>query len=467
MAFDKKGREQLDRLATQMRDHMSKIDAQNRPWTVDERTEYQRMEEDYTNQEQMVVARERSEDRFAALRQPAANPGAAQVVIAGPEQLQEYLTEFRLTPSAVKARVEARTPKVGDSAEMIAQKLHERAFHNYLRQARQFKSIEGLTDEDRHVLSEITKIQNAQSGNVGSQGGYVIPTGFSKDLFEAMKWFGGIDGVVDEFETGSGNPWPWPTINDTTNKGRIIGQNVQVTETDLVFGQVTFNAYIGSSDIILIPLALMEDSYFDMDALAARLLGIRLGRLLNFQCTVGTGVGGPTGIVTAVAANGTVLTLANGNTASIAYNNLVDLEHSVDPAYRYNPATRWMMSDAMLKLIKKLVDGNNRPLWQPGLTASFREGAAVDLTASKPTILDHPYVINQDMATPAASAYTMVFGDMSCFKVRKVAGGVTVLRLVERYADYLQIGLQAFMRFDSNEIDAGTHPLAVMQQSAV
>jgi HK97 family phage major capsid protein len=125
-----------------------------------------------------------------------------------------------------------------------------------------------------------------------------------------------------------------------------------------------------------------------------------------------------------------------------------------------------MFSDLMLKALKKLVDGNNRPLWQPGLTASFRDGAAVDLVASKPTILDHPYIINQDMAAPAASAYTIIFGDMDAFKVREVAGGTTVMVLRERYADYLQAGYLGFQRFDSNLIDAGTHPLAVLQQSA-
>jgi HK97 family phage major capsid protein len=149
---------------------------------------------------------------------------------------------------------------------------------------------------------------------------------------------------------------------------------------------------------------------------------------------------------------------------------LVDVEHSVDPSYRFNPKTYWMMSDTMLKLIKKLVDGNNRPLWQPGLTASFREGAPVDLLASKPLILDHPYIINNDVPAPAANAYSLFFGDMNCFKLRRVSGGLTVLRLVERYADYLQVGFTAFMRFDTNLIDAGAgtgpHPIAVMQQSA-
>ena len=122
---------------------------------------------------------------------------------------------------------------------------------------------------------------------------------------------------------------------------------------------------------MLVPLALVEDSYFDMDQLVARLLGIRLGRLYNNKCTVGSGTAEPTGIVTAAANAGNILQLTTGNTATIDYNNLVELEGLVDPAYRENPASMWMFSDATLKLLKKLVDGNDRPLWQPGLTASF------------------------------------------------------------------------------------------------
>lgn len=457
-------REQQARVESQMEALLAKIDAEKRGLNTEERTQWSNMvsehnrfdteiaaakaEEDSASNGDQVIAQMRA--RIADGKRPSNAGKIADIVIDGVP-----LDEYRLTPKAVRARNKA-----------FESDPHARAFHNYLTQDRSFgDGLDGLSQEDRAILARMT-IKNAQSGAVGSQGGYLIPQGFSDNLFEAMKWFGGIDGVVGEFETGSGNPYPWPTINDTSNKGRIIGQNVQAAETDFVFGQVTFNAYIGSSDLVLIPIALMEDSYFDMDGLTARLLGIRLGRLLNWKGTVGTGSAEPTGIVNASVTAGNILTLTTGNTASIAYANLVDLEHSVDPAYRYNPSTRWMFSDTMLKLIKKLVDGQSRPLWQPGLTASFREGAAVNLEASKPTILDHPYIINQDMAVPAANAYSMLFGDLDTYKIRKVAGGVTVMRLVERYADYLQVGFIAFMRFDGNLIDAGTHPVAVLQQSA-
>jgi HK97 family phage major capsid protein len=266
-------------------------------------------------------------------------------------------------------------------------------------------------------------------------------------------------GNCGTFDTESGNPLPWPTVNDTANKGRILAINTQLTETDLTFGQVTFNAYIFTSDSVLVPLALIQDSYFNLDQFIARALGTRIGRSLNQYCTTGTGTAQPNGIVTATIAAGNTVQGATGETTSLVYGDLVNTLHLVDPAYRSMPTAKWMFADTTLKALRKLVDGESRPLWQPGLTAGFGQ-------AFPETILDRPYVINQDMATMAANAYSVLYGDLSKYMVRRVAGGTTVMRLVERYADYLQVGFLAFMRADGQLLDAGTHPIAAFQNSA-
>jgi HK97 family phage major capsid protein len=433
--YAKSLREKLGRIGADIQKIIDVAKAENnRGLTSEEREKFHALETDYTSTEGDIKLAERGEQIGNDLR----NVPRDQII-----------NEFPLDPEQQKERNST---------------MHGKVFSKFIRGSE-------LDTEERQFLAtirdqQISKIHNVMSTTSSTQGGVLVPQGFSNQLEEAKKWFGGIDGVVERFRTETGNPMPWPTINDTTNRGRIIGQNVQVTQTDPVFNSVTFQAYIGSSDLCLIPLALMQDSYFDMDALLARLLGTRLGRLLNYECTVGSGTNEPMGIVTAAVAAGSTNVLATGSTTSMAYNDLVNTEHTVDAAYRYNAGTRWMFSDAVLKVLKKLVDSAARPLWQPGLTASFRDGAAVDLIAAKPTILDHPYVINQDMAVPAANAASLLFGDMSCFKVREVAGGITLLRLVERYADYLQVGFIAFERFDSQLVDAGTHPIAVQVQSA-
>jgi HK97 family phage major capsid protein len=51
-----------------------------------------------------------------------------------------------------------------------------------------------------------------------------------------------------------------------------------------------------------------------------------------------------------------------------------------------------------------------------------------------------------------------VFGDLSKYKIREVRD-IQVLRLVERYADYHQVGFLAFARYDGDLLNAGTAPV--------
>jgi HK97 family phage major capsid protein len=113
--------------------------------------------------------------------------------------------------------------------------------------------------------------------------------------------------------------------------------------------------------------------------------------------------------MTAVINSGNVYTCPNGETASITYQDILALEHSVDASYRLNGS--WMFSDKMLKVIKGLVDENGRPLWLPALTGSFQKVATVGNGPMTPTIMGRPFLVNNDLAVPAASAYTMLFGD--------------------------------------------------------
>jgi HK97 family phage major capsid protein len=448
MATDKQGRAQLAKLARQMKNLTDGAEAEGRDYfTSAERERFHVIENDYSKQEALVAANEGAAGMSAGDARISSLLSSGQPRISDVD-LGEIRDQFRISGRRT------RDP-------------HAQAFSAYLRAG----GLEGLSEEHRAVMRTAWRgpgggVQNAQTTSPASGGGYTVPQGFSYQLEEAMKFWGGIDGVTGSFETEDGRPMPWPSINDTANMGRLIGENQQVIETDLVFNSVTFGAYIASSDIVLIPLALVEDSAFDLDRLVAKLLGIRLGRLRNYYATLGTGSNQPTGIVTAAVNAGLIYTCPAGETATVTYDDLVNLEAEVDPAYRYTPSTRWMFSDSMLTILKKLVDGNNRPLWSPGLTASFQDSPAVQLAGPRPTILGHEYIVNPNMPVPAANATSILFGCFDTFKVRKLQAGITLLTLRERYADYLQRGYIAFERWDSNLIDAGTHPIAVLKQAA-
>lgn len=305
--------------------------------------------------------------------------------------------------------------------------------------------IEELSADERETLNRMRAAQS--TSNTG--GGFTIPEGFSNEIESGLKDFGGMFEAGRLYPTTSGNDLPWPTENNTSQKGEILAENEQVNEQDLVFASVTLGAYMYSSKLIRISLQLLQDSAFNMESFVGGKLAERIGRITNEHFTTGTGSGQPRGVVTAssagkVAASTTALTVAE----------ILDLKHSVDPAYR--SGARFMFSDATLAGIKKLaVDSNDsRPLWQP----SFIVG--------EPDRIDgDPYTINQDVADyGTAGNKFMLYGDFSKYIIRQVLG-YQVMVLRERYADYHQVGILGFARFDGDLIDAGAGAVKHMAQA--
>lgn len=293
-------------------------------------------------------------------------------------------------------------------------------------------------------------LRATMSTGTGSEGGYVIPEGFQNRLeIAALAYGGGMSdpAVVNVLRTATGNPLPIPTSDDTSNTGERVADNAQVAALDVAFGQVMLNAYLYSSKVVKVPVALMQDSAFDMNSFLAGRLGERIGRIWAVDLTVGAGTTGiPNGIVTASA----VGKVAAG-AAAITELELIDLEHSVDPAYRIG--ARYMFSDSVLKILRKLVDGDSRPVFQAGMASG-----------SYDTIHGYPFTINQQIPQPTTGLKSVVFGNLQKYQTR-IALGMTLLRLVERYADYLQIGFLAFARADGDLLDAGTHPVKHLIQA--
>jgi len=305
----------------------------------------------------------------------------------------------------------------------------------------------GLNDQQRAIFQQ--KFRAAQGVGTGSAGGYTVPQGFFRQIIEAQKSYGGMLVAGFMLETETGNTIPIPTDNDTANVGALLAENTQATNQDVAFGSVSLGAYTYTSKIVVVSNQLMQDSAFDMDSFLSAALGTRIARAVNTHLTTGTGSSQPRGAVTGAAAG---YTMPTGNTATITYDGLIELQHAVDPAYR-KKAT-FMLNDAALKVVKQLKDSQNRPLWLPGLAA-----------AEPDRILGHPYIINQDMAAPAANAKTILFGDFTHYFIRRVVG-VQLLRLTERFADFNQTAFVAFQRWDGNLVDAGTNPIKYLAQSA-
>jgi len=290
----------------------------------------------------------------------------------------------------------------------------------------------------------------AQGVGSGAIGLFTVPNEMMRPLEVALLTYGGMRQVATVIRTDTGANLPIPTVNDTTNVGAILAENTAGSTQDVAFGQLVLGSFKYSSKIVLVSVELMQDNAINLASFLGEALGTRIGRITNTHFTVGTGAGAqPTGIVTASSLGKTGLT---GQTTSVIFDDLVDLEHSVDPAYRQGG--RFMFHDKTLAALKKIKDTQGRPLFLPGLSVNAPD-----------TILGYPYTINQDVAQMAANAKSILFGSLSKYIIRDVLG-VTLLRLDERYAEFHQVAFLAFARFDGNLLNAGTNPVKYYANSA-
>lgn len=306
------------------------------------------------------------------------------------------------------------------------------AFDAYMRNGSQ-----DLSGEQREVLRggmvDPAELR-AQGVATGAAGGYAVPPAFRNKIIEVMKQVGNVRAVADHIDTESGVNLPWPTLDDTNNVGAILGENTQVTDQDFTLGQASLDAYMYTSKQVRLSWQLLQDAGFDLEARLARLLGTRIGRIQNMHFTTGTGVSQPDGIATGavVAKQG-----ATGQTTTVTYDDLVDLTDGVDPAYLGGDNCGWMFGQTFRRAVRKLKDSQNRPLWEPSVQAG-----------SPDLLLGYGITLNNDMPAPAASAKSALFGDFREGYVVRDVLGITLVRLVERYADFAQTGFIAFARAD-------------------
>lgn len=290
-------------------------------------------------------------------------------------------------------------------------------------------------------------IRNTMSTTTNSEGGFTVQTDVASSVLDALKDFGGMRSVATVIQTAMGNPMSFPTSDGTSEVGEVIAENTTATDADVTFGTKSLPVYKYSSKVVTVPFELLQDSSVDIEAFVQNRLVTRLGRITNTHFTTGDGSAKPTGII---AAAGTGVTAANSSSqvTAITYDSVVDLIHSVDPAYRALGNCRFMLNDSAVKVLRKVKDGQSRPIFVPGYETGVPGGAP-------DTLCGYPIVVNQDVASMAASAKSIAFGDFSFYYIRDVMA-VEMFRFTDSaFTKKGQVGFLAWMRSGGNLIDVG------------
>ena len=401
MATTQQIREKRANIWDQMKGIMDTADRENRDLTGDEIQTYDRLESDLDALGADIERREKHENRESQF---------ARVV-------EEHVAE---APSAKNALTD-----------------YDKAFYSWLRGDESLETKAALRsgfDGDA--------VKMAAGVGTGAAGGYTVAPQFRDKLVQVMKWYGPMLDEAEVITTATGANLQWPVNDDTANVGAILGENTQVAEQDVTFSTNSIDSYMYTSKLVRASYQLMQDSEMDFEGWLTARLGERLGRILNQHFTTGTGVSQPDGIVTGSTV-GATSTGSLATTGGITYDSLVDLVESLDPAYGGAGGLKFMGHQSARKAIRKIKDSQGRPIWEPSIQAGTPD-----------LLLGYQFRLNNDLATMAQGSKSLLFGNIKQAYVIRLVSGVVTLKLVERYADFLQNAFLAFQRADGTLQDA-------------
>lgn len=299
-------------------------------------------------------------------------------------------------------------------------------------------SVDSFRFNLKDGISRYGSTNTPQSHLVSGRGVEFVKEEMANSIEVALKEYGGMRDAASVIRTATGGTLPIPGSDDTMESGVRVSENTEITTKSILSSEKQLSAYKYTSKLVKVPVELMQDSAFNIAQFVGETLGTRIGRITNYEFTrLSSTAGGPVGALSAVGGTVTMSTASATHTASklaITYQELLDLVHSVDHAYRKRAS--FMFGDTFLKFCKQLVDSQNRPLWVPGVASGEPD-----------TIGGYRYHINYDFPDPDAGAKACAFGDWSQYVIRDVQE-VQISRLSERWAEYGQVAFVALSRHD-------------------
>ena len=333
--------------------------------------------------------------------------------IATAEKLEKYEAETRETvrpPRGTPAASEAETREKSDR--------EVRAFERYIR-----------FGEKRDLTTTST--------------GAVIPQLFNQTIIDAQKLIGNTVTIVGKKVTNNnGAPIKVGMSNDVGNTLVTItgGEGTQLTDTD-----PTFSGFIMNTDTVATMVKAsfqeLEDASFDVASWIKQKFALRYYRGLEYLLTNGNS----SNVASIVA--GATLGATSATSATVVFDDLNSCYSALDPAYEGNAS--WVMSSTTRALIMGLKDTLGRPIFIPNPSSG---------------VLDHlfgrPIVLNQQLPSAFVAGNTgILYGDFNEGYLLRTDGDLSIRRLDERFADYLEVGFLAYARIGGASTDAGTHPI--------
>jgi HK97 family phage major capsid protein len=278
-------------------------------------------------------------------------------------------------------RIEAKLNRPGTveiKADNDNDGIERKAFASFVRSGR-----EGM---DPLELKSLVVANDAQAG-------YLAPAQLSTEMIRLLTLFSPVRAAANVGQTGA----PSVILGKRTGitNAKWEGEIEDSEESEPAFGQLEIPIF-GMKTYTDISVQLLEDSVQNVEAELNLALSEDFGKKEGVAFINGTGNKQPRGIMV----HPDVAYTANGHATILSADALIDLFHSLPPAYRN--AGAWMLNSTSIATIRKLKNTVGDYLWRDALSDS-----------NPATILGRPVIEAVDMADVAAGTFPIAFGDFN------------------------------------------------------
>ncbi|NUO34309.1 MAG: phage major capsid protein [Dermatophilaceae bacterium] len=402
-------------LITQAQEIAQKGVTEGRDLSVEEQTSFDQMIAEAQALHQRAQAIKEGEDRGRELEESFRSATGREPQREGGEQGESRFAKW------------AREARIGDGFDIAA--------------------VKGA---ENRAMRRVTGVTGGTESRAMSASGGVAQDGVYGQLWEyAIAGSQLLQAGVDIINTTDGNTLPMPRVTaHAQTPDAAVAANGAIPTSDAVLDTVPLSV-AKYPYITLVPTELVQDVSFDLEGYIAKAAGRELGRRVAKVASAAAvagfttpGVVGPTGTATSFGNQST-----SANTGADLF---IDLFHSVLPEYRTTAA--WVMADPTLASVRKIKSTTGDYVWEKALTAG-----------DPGTIEARSVYVDPFMATPAANAKSVFFGDWSALKVR-IAGGLRFERSNEYAFGNDQVAYRVIVRTGAVAVDANA--VKFLQHSA-
>lgn len=294
------------------------------------------------------------------------------------------------------------------------------------------EDIEGLQRKAVELAAE-TKAFSITDDTLG--GYFILPDVIQNEIIKQSILFSPVRSLAKVQQT-SNNVVEIPVRKATLTAGWVAETGSRTESTGQSYGKASI-ATAEMYALVLFSRQLLEDAFFNLQDELQADIAEQFGVLEGAAFVNGDALNGkPQGFLANVTSN---VQTAAGSTA-IVYADIVKTFMKLKPAYRNSPNCKWAMNQQVLSVVRQIVDGNGRPIFQAFSDSGLAGG-------NPSTIMGVPYVEATDMPSAVSGTNrTLAVGDFSKAYRFIDRVGLTVQRLEELYAASGQVGLLVHKR---------------------